>query len=220
MVDHFHLVQLANQAVAKFRGRVTWELKDRRGGKVDPEWANRKRLLTAREWLSDKNFRRMWNAIVDEDPSHQILMAYIGKEEFRRLLSTVRVGGDPHLARHRLHRFFAWCADSNVPELLTLAATVDTWWPEINEFHETGITNARTEGYNRLVRAVKRSACGFLEPRELTAADTIPLHPSTAGCRTTVFMLTAHTKSKSPHGGASTGNCRSSCAVAFVHAHK
>jgi len=161
VVDHFHLVALANLAVTKTRRRVTWELKDRRGGKVDPEWANRRRLLTGRERLSDKNFAKMWNAIIDEDPSAQILSAYIAKEELRTLLSTVRLGGDPHLTRHRLHRFLTWCIDSNIPELIALAKTVDTWWPEINVFVLTGITNARTEGYNRLVKAVKRSACGF-----------------------------------------------------------
>src|SRR5271166_5533954 len=53
-----------------------------------------------------------------------------------------------------------WCIDSQIPELLTLAATVDTWWPEINAFVATGITNARTEGYNRLVKQVKRVGCG------------------------------------------------------------
>ncbi len=63
--------------------------------------------------------------------------------------------------RHRLYRFLAWCIDSNVPELISLAKTVDAWWPEINAFVLTGITNARTEGYNRLVKTVKRSACGF-----------------------------------------------------------
>lgn len=161
VVDHFHLVQLANAAVTKVRRRVTWELKDRRGGKIDPEWANRKRLLTGRERLSHKNFTRMWNALIDEDPSQQILVAYIGKEELRTLLSTVRDRGDPHLTRHRLHNFYAWCADSDIPELLTLATTVDAWWPEINAFLRTGITNARTEGYNRLIKTVKRSACGF-----------------------------------------------------------
>jgi transposase len=134
VVDHFHLVALANLAVTKTRRRVTWELKDRRGGKVDPEWANRRRLLTGRERLSDKNFAKMWNAIIDEDPSAQILSAYIAKEELRTLLSTVRLGGDPHLTRHRLHRFLTWCIDSNIPELIALAKTVDTWWPEINVF--------------------------------------------------------------------------------------
>jgi transposase len=57
-----------------------------------------------------------------------------------------------------------WCIDSQIPELLTLASTVDAWWPEINAFIQTGITNARTEGYNRLVKAVKRAGCGFRNP--------------------------------------------------------
>jgi hypothetical protein len=123
VVDHFHLVALANDALTKVRRRVTWDLRDRRGRKLDPEWANRRRLLRARERLSDKSFATMWNAIVDEDSSGQILSAWIAKEELRTLCSTVRVGGDAHLTRHRLHRFLSWCIDSQIPELLTLAAT-------------------------------------------------------------------------------------------------
>jgi hypothetical protein len=49
----------------------------------------------------------------------------------------------------------AWIAEE---ELLTLATTIDTRWPEMNAFIATGITNARTEGYNRLVKQVKRAA--------------------------------------------------------------
>jgi transposase len=161
VVDHFHLVKLANDALTKVRRRVTWDLRDRRGRKTDPEWANRRRLLTARERLSPRSFAKMWNRLQAEDPSAQILTAWIAKEELRTLLSTVRLGGDPHLTRHRLHRFLTWCIDSQVPELLTLAATIDAWWPEINAFVQTGITNARTEGYNRLLKQVKRVGCGF-----------------------------------------------------------
>ena len=161
VVDHFHLVKLANDALTKVRRRVTWDLRDRRGRRIDPEWANRRRLLRARERLSENSFAKMWNKITEEDPSAQILSAWIAKEELRTLLSTVRAGGDPHLTRHRLHRFLAWCIDSQIPELLTLATTIDEWWPEINAFVHTGITNARTEGYNRLVKTVKRVGCGF-----------------------------------------------------------
>ena len=155
-----NLVKLANDALSRVRRRVTWDLRDRRGRKIDPEWANRRRLLTARERLSGTSFAKMWNRISDEDPSAQILSAWIAKEELRTLLSTVRVGGDAHLTRHRLHRLLTWCVDSQIPELLTLATTVDAWWPEIDTFVRTGITNARTEGYNRLVKQVKRVGCG------------------------------------------------------------
>lgn len=141
VVDHFHLVKLANDALTKVRRRITWDLRDRRGRKIDPEWANRRRLLRGRERLSENSFAEMWNQIQAEDPSAQILTAWIAKEELRTLLATVRVGGDPHLTRHRLQRFLTWCIDSQIPELLTLAATVDDWWPEINAFVQTGITN-------------------------------------------------------------------------------
>jgi len=161
VVDYFHLDKLANDTVTRVRRRVTWELQDRRGRKTDPPWANRRRLLTARERLSHKSFATMWSQINDADPTAQILSAWIAKEELRTLLSTVRLGGDRHLTSHRLYRFLTWCIDSNIPELLTLAHTIDTWWPQINAFITTGITNARTEGYNRLVKQVKRAGCGF-----------------------------------------------------------
>ncbi|MGH3596796.1 MAG: ISL3 family transposase, partial [Mycobacterium sp.] len=72
VVDHFHLVKLGNDALTKVRRRVTWDLRERRGRKLDPEWANRRRLLRARERLSQKSFATMWNAIIAEDPSGQI----------------------------------------------------------------------------------------------------------------------------------------------------
>jgi transposase len=50
--------------------------------------------------------------------------------------------------------------DATVP-LTTLAETIETWWPAIEVFLSTGLTNARTEGTNRLIKQVKRAACGF-----------------------------------------------------------
>jgi transposase len=69
-----HLVKLANGVVTGVRRRVTW---DRRGHKVDPEWANRRRLLTARERLRPNALATMWNELVEHDPTGQILAAWI-----------------------------------------------------------------------------------------------------------------------------------------------
>src|SRR4051794_23565950 len=65
----------------------------------------------------------------------------------------------------RLWAFYTWCADTDVPELHTLAQTIQAWWPAVEVFLTTGITNARTEGTNRLVKQVKRAACGFRNRR-------------------------------------------------------
>jgi len=39
VVDRFHLVQLANQALTEYRRELTWATRGRRGRKADPEWS-------------------------------------------------------------------------------------------------------------------------------------------------------------------------------------
>jgi transposase len=161
VVDHFHLVKLANDCVTKVRRRTIWEQKGRRGRAVDPAWANRRRLLQGYERLSHKGFVTMWNSLIDSDPSGDILAAWIAKEELRRLLALARTGASRDRIAAQLFVFYDWCAATTIDELHTLAGTIETWWPEIEAFIDTGITNAKTEGLNRLVKQVKRSGCGF-----------------------------------------------------------
>jgi transposase len=164
VVDHFHLVKLANDAVTDVRRRLTWALRGRRGRKLDPEWANRRRLLTGRGRLSDRSFTRMWNELIEHDPSGQILTAWIAKEELRGVLALARTSPARHVVRARLADFYHWCARADIPELHRLATTVENWWPEIERFLHTGLTNARTEGINRVIKDVGRRACGFRNP--------------------------------------------------------
>ncbi|MBW8709586.1 MAG: ISL3 family transposase [Mycobacterium sp.] len=161
VADHFHLVRLANQALTDVRRRVTWITHGRRGRASDPEWAQRRRLLRGYERLTGEQFRRMWNDLVDADPSGRILTAWITKEELRRLLACARTGGHRQEISARLHRFNAWCADSRLPELERLAGTIEAWWPEVLGFLQTGITNAGTEATNRTVKTAARTAYGF-----------------------------------------------------------
>ena len=68
---------------------------------------------------------------------------------------------DRHTIRARLFDFYTWCATTSVPEVHTLAELIEQWWPPVLTFLETGVTNAATEGTNRLIKQVKRQACGF-----------------------------------------------------------
>jgi hypothetical protein len=56
----------------------------------------------------------------------------------RSIISCPENAGLPNL----LYRFYQRCADADVPELERLASTVESWWPEIFAFLQTGITNA------------------------------------------------------------------------------
>nr|WP_284346970.1 transposase [Frankia sp. Cppng1_Ct_nod] len=49
----------------------------------------------------------------------------------------------------------------DLPELVTLAETTDTWLTEITNGVLTGLTNAAAEGINRITKLVYRGAFGF-----------------------------------------------------------
>jgi transposase len=162
VADHFHVSRLGNSAVTAVRQRVTREQAGRRGRKADPAWANRRRLPRGRERLSDRQFARMWNDLVDAEPSGELLAAWIAKEELRALLACAARGGVRSDIAHRLTRFYAWCAaHDDIGELVTLAETVQAWWPQILGFLELNITNAGTEGTNHLIKDAARVAFGF-----------------------------------------------------------
>ncbi len=48
-----------------------------------------------------------------------------------------------------------------MPETTRLATSIETWWPHIAVFLRLRVTNARTEGFNRIIKQTKRVACGF-----------------------------------------------------------
>jgi transposase len=165
VVDHFHVVKLANDTVSEVRRRIATQLRGRRGRKTDPEYTVRNLLRRNREDLSDTAFAKLWNTLVDlEGPGLTILTTWIAKEELRRLLALAGTGADRSVISHRLYRFYTWCADAAVPELERLARTIQTWWPAIEAFLHTKITNAASEGCNRVVKLDARNAYGYRNP--------------------------------------------------------
>jgi transposase len=157
VVDHFHLVRLANQVVTEVRQRVAREQLGRRGRRYDPAWVNRRLLLRAGDRLSTRALARLADTLRLDDPTEEIAAAWAVKELLRQLLAA----RDRHTIAHRLHRFYQAVTLVDLPEATRLAETIDAWWPEILGFLETGITNGRTEGTNRLVKDAARIAFGF-----------------------------------------------------------
>jgi hypothetical protein len=159
VVDHFHVVQLANQVLSVVRRRVTTTLRGRRVRKDDPEYGIRRRLLRNREDLTVEKFTDMRNRLVDlGQAGEQILTAWIAKEELRALLALARTNPPRHQISQRLWVFYRWCADTDIPELHRLAGTIQAWWPQIEAFILTGVTNAASEGVNWLIKLEARNA--------------------------------------------------------------
>jgi transposase len=156
-VDHWHLVRLANDMLTEVRQRVTRQLHQRRGVASDPVWAHRRMLLTAGDRLSRRQLDRLNRVLAVDDPNGEISAAWGCKELLRQLLAQHQ----PDRIRAALWRFYTACAQANMPETTRLATTIETWWPAILVALTEQVTNARTEGFNRIIKQVKRVACGF-----------------------------------------------------------
>jgi transposase len=156
-VDKWHLVALANQMVTEVRQRVTREQLGRRGTTADPVWVNRRLLLTGAEHLSAKQWRRLHTMLDTCDPTKEIGAAWGVKERLRLLLAE----SEPSKIRWRLADFYDAALDAAMPETTRLAQTIETWWPAILVALTEGVSNARTEGFNRIIKQTKRVGCGY-----------------------------------------------------------
>jgi transposase len=157
-VDKWHLVKLGNDMVTEVRQRAARQRHGRRGRKVDPAWAHRRLLLTAGDRLSPRQLDRLERVLAEDDPTGEIGAAWGCKERLRQLLDSPV---DPWLLRPRLEAFYRDCAAADMPETTRLARTIETWWPHILVALRHGVTNARTEGFNRIIKQVKRAGCGY-----------------------------------------------------------
>jgi len=166
VVDHFHIVQLANRAVTEVRRRMTMTHRGRRGRATDPEWQQRNRLTRSAVRMHARHVDRLTDTLsnLPAKIGAPILAAWNAKEDLLDLLALARTRPDRESIARLLHRFYARCADSGLLELHRLATTIETWWPEVLAFLHTGITNAGSEGTNRVIKTVARDAYGFRNP--------------------------------------------------------
>jgi len=167
VADAFHVVQLANRKLAQLRRRLTWAQRGRRGRTGDPEWEIRGLLVRNKENLTAEQQTKIERHLGHMGTrGRHIHAGYKAKELLRDLLRLTykHAGHTPSRsaisnARHKLQD---WCArHAFLPELLSLAETIDAWWNQIAAYIHTGITNAASEGNNRLIKLEARNAFGF-----------------------------------------------------------
>ena len=155
-MDHFHLVKLANDALTGVRRRVSWDRHERRGRKVDPAWAHRL-LLRGADTLSERGRAKLEHILATADPANEISAAWGVKEQLRTLLASPDKA-TARAARATFNQYVAWAA---MPETDRLKKTIDAWWPQVETFITTRVTNARTEAANTTIKNIKRTGRGF-----------------------------------------------------------
>jgi transposase len=158
VVDHFHAIRLANQAIDDVRRRVQNETHGHRGRSPDPLYRVRRVLLTADERLTEDRFQWMKKLLDAGHPDGEVGATWVGKELLREVFSAV----DEAHARRRMISFYLFCADADVPELSRLARTISRWAELIFAYHRTGgASNGRVENIHMLAEKIRRTAHGF-----------------------------------------------------------
>jgi transposase len=158
VVDHWHVIRLANACVDEVRRRVQQDTLGHRGRKGDPLYRIRKLLVMAAERLDDRGWQRLATGLAAGDPDGQVTAAWQLKELVRGLFRA----NDVDHARQVFALIDAWAATVDAPECRRLVRTLHRWEDEILAFHTTGgITNARTEACNLGIKQIKRVGRGF-----------------------------------------------------------
>jgi transposase len=158
VMDHFHTIQLANRALDKVRRRVQTDTLGHRGRRGDPLYRIRRLALLGAGRLDTKGWERLEAGLAAGDPAGEVAAAWIAKEELR-LLYRART---PEAVRRSLARFYTHCANNNhIPELVTLATTIDTWQTEILNYQNGHFSNGPTEAVNLIIEKTRRIGHGF-----------------------------------------------------------
>ena len=157
VADPFHIVRLANRAVDRVRRRTQQDQLGHRGRRGDPLYDARKILLTGYERINPRGWGRLNIALDAADPRNEVLAAFLAKEHLREVYATL----DASRADRLLGEVIDECAETAIPELVTLANTLGRWRTEIINRHRTGDSNGPTEAMNLLIKNIKRAGCGY-----------------------------------------------------------
>ncbi len=168
IADAFHLVQLANRKIdAAFR-----RLPYRTGHSREELGLPRPLHYMLRyniEDLSPEHLATIIETLDGDADGQQIATVWIAKEQLRAVLplraTRTHVTPAPSAVRDRLAAFYLWCADhAHIPELKTLASTIEKWQQPVIDAVLTGYSNAKAEAHNRTAKLVARTARGFANP--------------------------------------------------------
>lgn len=148
VADKFHVIRLLNNAINRYRKQYTGD---------DRKNPIRRLLLCSSKRLDPWVRRTIWDWLKDKDDLKEL---YYYKEALQKLYRT----RGHSKARRALIKLADQMCDSNVKEVQSLRRTLLKWSTEILNYFKTGLTNARTEGFNNVAKTVQKRGYGFKNP--------------------------------------------------------
>lgn len=158
VVDAFHIVRLGNTVVDEVRRRVQQDTLGHRGRAGDPLYGIRRLLLTGEERLTPTGRERLAAGLAAGDRDDEVWYAHVVKEQLR----AVYRAGTVEQARLELADFYDVAHAADIPECTRLARTIRRWEDAVLAYYRSdGLSNARTEAINGLLKKIKRVGHGF-----------------------------------------------------------
>ncbi len=180
VVDHFHVVSLANRCLDAVRRRVQTEQTGHRGRKDDPLYRARRALIMGEEKLDEGATQRLWSLLELGDPGRRGGHRLSDERAPARLLSDVR-SRRGH-ARSSTSSFDHCRKRSMPPEVQRLGRTLHAWSDKIANFHLARMSNGPTEALNNLVNGSSASASGSATSRTTASEPCSTPADRTGGC--------------------------------------
>jgi len=192
IADAFHLVKLANRKIDDAFRRLGYRTEHAHEDLGLPRPLHFM-LRHNIENLDPEHLAVIIETLDGDGDGQQIAAVWIAKEQLRALLALratrTHVTPAPSQVRDKLASFYLWCADhQDIPEIKTLATTIEKWQQPVIDAVLTGYSNAASESLNRLAKLEARLACGFRNPANqrrrvriaCTRARRRPSHSPTA----------------------------------------
>jgi transposase len=145
VADKFHVLRLLGPAINRRRKAISG---DRRKNPIGTLLLRNYRDLALHERSAVERYLKI---------NQELGQIYGYKERLHQLYRT----SGYNKAKQSLLQMLDELATTPIPELQTLRKTLMSWRNEILRYFETGLTNGRTEGFNRKAKLVKRMAYGY-----------------------------------------------------------
>jgi transposase len=179
VLDAFHVVKLAAQAMDEVRRRVQQGTLGHRGRAGDPLYRVRNILHRAAGDLTERQWTRLVDCLERGDPADEVLVAWQCYQRVRAAYAADTPADGKTIAEHIVATF----ASCPIAEIARLGRTLRQWKDTyLGYFTTGGANNGGTEAVNGIIELHRRIARGYRNPnnyrlRMLLVTGGLPLPP-------------------------------------------
>jgi transposase len=161
VLDAFHVVKLAGQALDEVRRRVQQATLGHRGHRGDPLYRIRNILRAAAHHLTDRQWDRLSQCLSRGDPDGEVFLAWQCYQQVRTAYATPDLAAGKTIAE----KIVATLPTCPIPEIARLGRTLRQWKQTFLAYFTTDrSSNGGAEAINGIIELHRRIARGYRNP--------------------------------------------------------